>query len=591
MRPGESRRLRVAGYTMEIRELASFCRESVDSLFCGMEASLIELAVVEAANNVVKHAYELEGGLPLDLTIRHCGDSLELTLLDKGLPFDIGSLEPPSFEWDRLEDVPESGWGVYLIQSIMDSVDYRHEGGTNIVRMVKRLPKETAVAPLPDIALVRPAGFDSELEKRLIESEAALDEMVEELSSAYESLNIFYSLSRNVSPVSNVNVFLANTLEKMLSCVGDAAWGTIRFKDGKVLTLKASAGECPGEALVSETFINGDSPEAQASSTLRRVFRDNYEGRPFRVMCVPVVGLDEFIGTVLVGKPPGEDLFSAGDAKLARAMADQIAVSVEHNRLYSKAIDAEIAERELAIATKLQKKLIQKKLPDMPGLRFHMVSATAKQVGGDYSTVMKMDDNSVYVFISDAMGKGMSASNFALLSHMAVHSVVLQQHNGGISPGGILSLINEIMADDFDLFGMFMTALMVKINPGKGLLSYASAGHCPPIMAVPDGTLEVLDTSDFMLGVERGTKYADFERNMPQGGKLLLYSDGLTDVMDQETGEPLGLDFLLEVCQNKLRSEGSVAEACDAVFNAILRRTGEHIQDDISIVGVERVHD
>ncbi len=588
MRPGESRQLRVAGASEEVRELALFCRECVDSLFSGMDASLIELAVVEAANNVVKHAYASEDDSFLDLIVRHRGDTLEFTLLDNGRPFDIESLRSPSFEWDRVEDVPENGWGVFLMRSIMDVVDYRRNDGTNVMKMVKKLPEEVVGPLLRETKSSRLIDFESE--KCLRESETALDEMVEELSSAYEALNIFYSLSRDVALVSDVNTFLSNTLGKVLSGVGGATWGTIRFKDGDVLTLRASAGACPEEALVAEKAIDGDSPEAEASASLKRVFSDNYEGCPFQVMCLPIVGLDEFIGTVLVGKPPEEDLFSAGDAKLARAMADQIAVSVENSRLYSKALDAELAERELAIATALQKKLIQKELPEIRGLRFHMISTTAKQVGGDYATVLKMDDDSVYVFVSDAMGKGMSASNFALLSHMAVHSIVLQQHRRGISPGGILSLINEVMADDFDLFGMFMTALLVKIKPRKNHLSYASAGHCPPIMAAPDGTLEVLDTSDFMLGVERGIKYADFKKRMPPGARLLLYSDGLTDVMDKDTGEALGLDFLLAVCQDKLCA-GNIDTACDAIFDAVIRETGKPIQDDISIVGVERVYD
>lgn len=592
MRPGETRRLAVASSTAGIRELAAFCADALEGLFDAKNAAMVEIAVVEAANNAARHGYELEGGHPIELEIRHDGTDLELVLRDEGAEFNLADVNEPDFEWDNVKDVPEGGWGVFLIKSIMDEIKYARRDGVNFLEMRKRLPRESSEThsrAIPDFRVFRDAQIEDD--EGLRENEDTLEEMAEELSAAYESLNLFYSLSRDVALVSDLDAFLENTLDKMLAVVPEASWGMARLKEEDKLRLHAATSKCPPETLVENIPFDDDSIEGKATATSKRVFGESYGEVPGRVMCLPIVGLDEFLGTILVGKEPGSDLFTAGDAKLARALADQIAVSIENSRLYSKAIAAEIAERELGIATELQRKLILKTPPVAKGLKCHMISATAKQVGGDYATLRKMDDGTVYLAVCDAMGKGMSASYFSLMSHMAVHSVILQQHDSGVTPGGILTLINKIMASDFDLFGMFMTALVAKFVPGKNNLVYASAGHCPPIIHFPDGDgTAVLDTVDFMLGVEPDTTYADLSTPFPKGTRLLLYTDGLTDVAEHCSEETLGMAPLVAACEKEL-AENDIETACQNIFDAILEKTGGRVEDDVSIIGVERTDD
>jgi len=584
--------LTVASSTSGVRGLAEFCAEGISGLFDAKEAAMLEIAVVEGANNAVRHGYALEGGHPIELEMRHLGQGVEFILRDEGKAFDPATVSEPVLEWEKLEDVPEGGWGVFLIHSIMDEMEYGRYDKINFLRMVKRLPGAPVDEPIPPISTSQPdvSPISADTEDKEKENEMALDEMAEELSTAYENLNLFYSLSRDAALVSDLEVFLENTLERILAVVPNASWGVIRLKKGEKLRLEANTPECPDEALVLEIPFDDDSIEARATATSNRVFADDYKDCPGRVMCLPIVGLDEFLGTILVGKDPGSDLFTAGDAKLARAMADQIAVSIENNRLYSKAIAAEIAERELGIARELQRKLILKRLPEIDGLRCHVISTTAEQVGGDYATLRKMEDGTVYLAVCDAMGKGMSASYFSLMSHVAFHSVVEQQHVSGVTPGGILTLMNRIMANDFDVFGMFTTAIIAKIDPGSDRILYASAGHCPPVIQTPDGEIGALDTVDFMLGVDKDTEYADLAADFPPGTRLLFYSDGLTDVMERGSDETLGIMPLLQACGESF-GKNDIKTACEQVFEAILLRVGGEFDDDVSIIGVERTND
>ncbi|NOY74802.1 MAG: SpoIIE family protein phosphatase [Kiritimatiellaeota bacterium] len=586
MRPGEQRRLAILSAPENVRSLAAFCDEAVSDVFDEGVSASIELAVVEAVNNIVEHSYSSQKDGPIELTIEHTGVSVVFTFLDNGVPFEAASIQTPSFDWKKIDDAPEDGWGLFLMSSIMDDLQRKRSGGVNILRMTKKCVDASEGAVESRLKRVDDSKGIVELQSTLDEAETALDEMAEELSSAYESLNLFYSLSKDVALISDLDAFLANTLKKSLAVSG-AEWGAVRLKDGDNLVLRASTIGCPEVVLAPAVNLNDEkSLEVQVTESLTREVRDSYSGEKIRVLCVPIVGLDEFLGTILLGKSGLGEQFTSGDGKLARAMSDQIAVSIENNRLYSKAMSAELAEREMQIAKNLQQKLILKKLPVVPELDFYIRCEPAKQVGGDYLTLHKTNDDFVYLILSDAMGKGMSASFFSLLSHMAFHSIILGADDGNLSPAEILKRANRIMASDFDLFGMFMTAFVGKVDLRKGALSYASAGHCPPILQKKDGPPELLDVVDYMMGVEVDTEYENLTAEFPPGAKLLVYSDGLTDITDAE-GEMLGVEPLLNICDREFRGK-NIKEACDLILREIKAAAGSPFQDDISMIGVER---
>jgi len=592
---GEQRRLIILSSLSEVRRLAKFCKTSIGDAFSESSLATIELAIVEAANNILRHAYHQEKGHPLLFFISHCGDFFELMFVDQGATFDQSKVLSPTFDWENIADIPEGGWGIYLIKSIMDFVSYEQNGDVNILRMRKNLPNPIEF----DQSLLSYDKMHSleskiisdhdvkDLKSRVKESDIAIEEMAEELSSAYESLNLFYTLSRDVALISDLNTFLNNTLERVIA--GSAAnWGVVRLKKGNDLTLIAQSDLSPVEALHKHLSLEDKTQiEVKVAYSLIEAIDNSYLDVDVHVICMPIVGLDEFLGTILLGKNDVHNTFSSGDAKLARAMADQLAVSIENNRLYTKAMDAELDKQELQIATNLQKRLIDQTIPIVEGAKFFTKIEPAKQVGGDYLVLEKVDETTVFIIVFDAMGKGMSASYFSLLSHMAIHSLLIQQNKKNITPGELLSLVNKVMFKDFDRFGMFMTGFIGKIDLKKNLLTYASAGHCPPILYSEKDGLEQLDTLDFMLGVENNIKYRDFYIDFLSGMKLLVYSDGLTDIVGEHENL-LGVDFLNKVSEQAFKKK-NIKSCCQYIYNRVLEESGGQLQDDIAMIGVERV--
>ena len=103
----------------------------------------LEIAVVEAVNNAIIHACADDPNQQLDLEITSQPDIITITLSDQGLCFDCFSEPPcPVTDSTAIEELPESGFGLYLIHQVMDKVDYSSQKGINTLKMIKNLPSD-----------------------------------------------------------------------------------------------------------------------------------------------------------------------------------------------------------------------------------------------------------------------------------------------------------------------------------------------------------------------------------------------------------------------------------------------------------------
>lgn len=105
-----------------------------------VDAYQVELCVVEAVTNAIKHAYNNQPGFSVQINFAVYSDKLVINVCDEGRP--MPALVVPSLDFDPtdLEHLPEGGMGLFLIHQIMDEVTYVSQHGKNVLTMVKRLP-------------------------------------------------------------------------------------------------------------------------------------------------------------------------------------------------------------------------------------------------------------------------------------------------------------------------------------------------------------------------------------------------------------------------------------------------------------------
>ncbi len=101
------------------------------------ERYLVELAVVEACTNVIRYAYPHSAPGMLGVGLARVGDSVEILLLDRGVPFD-----PTKADMPDLGQSGEGGYGIFLLHTIMSSVTYSRTGSRwNCLRLAREVPE------------------------------------------------------------------------------------------------------------------------------------------------------------------------------------------------------------------------------------------------------------------------------------------------------------------------------------------------------------------------------------------------------------------------------------------------------------------
>jgi serine phosphatase RsbU (regulator of sigma subunit) len=182
-------------------------------------------------------------------------------------------------------------------------------------------------------------------------------------------------------------------------------------------------------------------------------------------------------------------------------------------------------ENEKRIADALQAAFVQKALPVIPNLGFHAsyVPAGAEaQVGGDWYDAFELADGRILFSIGDVAGHGIEAAVIMSRARQAIISSALHE----LDPAAVLSKANEtIMLQEPKM----VTAICGYINPATLQITYATAGHPPPVLAFRDADPYFLEHDGLPLGILPEVRYRSFVAQARAGALLVLYTDGVIE--------------------------------------------------------------
>jgi PAS domain S-box-containing protein len=240
---------------------------------------------------------------------------------------------------------------------------------------------------------------------------------------------------------------------------------------------------------------------------------------------------------------------------------------------------------ELEIAREIQQSFLPDVLPQLTSYDIAGRSVMAKEVGGDFFDaipfeVMALDEGSLGVLIADVAGKGVPAALFMALSRVVVR-VHARLHS---DPAKVVENANDVIAADATA-GMFVTLFYGLLSEKNGTLTYANAGHNPPIVLRADGTVETLTATGIALGAVAGREYASRTVAIGTGDVVILYTDGVTEAIDALFGM-FGEERLLDIVrENSAAAAGEIIEAILAAVDAFC--AGEAQFDDITLMVIK----
>jgi serine phosphatase RsbU (regulator of sigma subunit) len=240
---------------------------------------------------------------------------------------------------------------------------------------------------------------------------------------------------------------------------------------------------------------------------------------------------------------------------------------------------------ELEMAAKVQRELFPKVLPNAPGIDYAGICRPARGVSGDYYDFLPLGDGKLGLLLADVSGKGMSAALLGASLHAAVRA---NAAGAGDRCGEVLAKANTLLFET-STAERFATVFYGVYDAAARILTYANAGHCPPMLVRRNEQcnatcirLESMTAPAGMLPVMPALQQSVA---LASGDWLLIFSDGIPEAAS-EGGEDFGDDGLLDAL-GRLRT-GTAAQVCEGVVNEVRNYLREQRQpDDITLIAVK----
>ncbi|HET6909474.1 MAG TPA: SpoIIE family protein phosphatase [Mycobacteriales bacterium] len=301
------------------------------------------------------------------------------------------------------------------------------------------------------------------------------------------------------------------------------------------------------------------------------------------VLVVPLVTSGELIGLLNLGPRLSERGYSSDDRQLLDTLAGYAAPAMRVGQLVrqqeNEARQRERIEQELKVAQLIQQQFLPKSVPDLPTWHLAAFYRPARTVGGDFYDFLELPDGRVLVVVGDVTDKGVPAA----LVMASTHALLRSKAPSLLSPGAILAEVNDLLCEDIPAH-MFVTCLVMVVEPATGAIEFANAGHNLPYLRGCDGVRELRATG-MPLGLMPGMSYEPSTAVMEPGDCLLLHSDGLAEAHNTKR-EMFGFPRLAEIVSRPVSGERLI----DTCMSELEQFTGTDVdqEDDITLVSLER---
>ena len=233
--------------------------------------------------------------------------------------------------------------------------------------------------------------------------------------------------------------------------------------------------------------------------------------------------------------------------ELLALLAKEAAVAIENARLYEQAQQS--IARELTMAGQIQASFLPRDVPHVPGWQLAAALEPARETGGDFYDFIRLPNGRWGLVVADVADKGLGSALYMASCCTLIRTYAVEYHT---RPDHVLSATNGRLLTDTQA-GVFVTAFYGILDPASGALTYCNAGHTPPYILSAQNTDQVraLPRTGMPLGIEADATWKSETVRLGPGDVLLLYTDGITEALDEQ-GEFFRSERLLEVVQANL---------------------------------------
>ena len=255
---------------------------------------------------------------------------------------------------------------------------------------------------------------------------------------------------------------------------------------------------------------------------------------------IPILHNGKVLAFVMIGKiqPYYQNLGALG---FVQTVSNIMLVAIENHKMARQRLAQESIRREIEIAREVQTMLFPKSLPNDSDVVIHASYIPHSSIGGDYYDFIEIDQDQFLFCVADVSGKGVPAS-LLMSNFQAGLRTILRQTS---DLGTVVAELNNLIYRNA-IAEKFITTFLAIYNRRTRELSFVNAGHNAPILLYENNTHLLLNEGCTMLGVFDVLPFMSVAKvKVPKNAVLLCYTDGLTEVFDEDEAE-FGIEGTIE---------------------------------------------
>ncbi len=402
-----------------------------------------------------------------------------------------------------------------------------------------------------------------------------------------EHLDLIAAMSLSFATSQNLDASLKHGLERIADALNAEAASLFLAEKGE-LVCHACAGpvDITGLRIPVSSGIVGRAVTGRTTQTVFDVrndpdFHANVDSKTGfvtrSILCAPMVVRNEALGAIeLINKSTGDGLFDAPDARVLEALASAAALALLNARMAQALVEQERMKREMELAAQIQHSLLPEDRPapfPIAGL-----GRPFREVAGDFYDILPLPDGRIGFCLGDVSGKGMDAALLMAKTASLFRALAKDE----CDPALLVARINDELCETASQ-GKFVTLVAGFLDASGQKLSFANAGHEPPLLIRKGQPAMSLPAPSPPVGILPGTVYESEEVAL-DGGTLYIFTDGLTESTGED-GTMLGAEGVAALIGEQ-KDDAPLTDKLAALADGALA-PGRQVHDDLTLLAVD----